>query len=229
MAASSRAMIPDAERRFPVRIRIAVPAGGFGQRLDRMHAWLDANRGADGWMITPAGLRGVLNDAVAFYLRDAALAVGRLPESGEDLCSQPTISRLENLPGATSLKRMMAAMVDLFCDSLDQVPRRIPLDIDDTEDRVHGDQRQAGCCNPAPRQDAGRGRGGADPAPRDQPHPRPLAGGRHHRARRQPLRPARGDGVVRAPACWLHLWLGRQPRAAAPGQSVGRGCRPLPP
>jgi DDE family transposase len=25
------------------------------------------------------------------------MAVGRLPESGEDLCSQPTISRFENL------------------------------------------------------------------------------------------------------------------------------------
>src|SRR6478736_5828220 len=62
------------------------------------------------------------------------IAVGRLPESGADLCSQPTISRLENLPGATSLKRMMAAMVDLFCDSFDQIPRRILLDIDDTED-----------------------------------------------------------------------------------------------
>jgi DDE family transposase len=26
-------------------------------------------------------------------------AIGRLPESGADLCSQPSISRLENLPG----------------------------------------------------------------------------------------------------------------------------------
>ena len=71
------------------------------------------------------------------------MAVGRLPESGADLCSQPTISRLENLPGATALKRMMAAMVELFCDSFDQVPRRILLDIDDTEDRVHGGQQLA--------------------------------------------------------------------------------------
>ena len=69
------------------------------------------------------------------------MAVGRLPESGADLCSQPTISRLENLPGATALKRMMAVMVDLFCDSFEQVPRRILLDIDDTEDRVHGSQQ----------------------------------------------------------------------------------------
>jgi hypothetical protein len=69
------------------------------------------------------------------------LAVGRLPESGEDLCSQPTMCRLENLPSATALKRMMAAMVDLFCDSFHEVPRRIVLDIDDTEDRVHGQQQ----------------------------------------------------------------------------------------
>ena len=46
------------------------------------------------------------------------MAVGRLPETGDDLCSQPTISRLENLPGATALKRMMAAMVDLFLRQL---------------------------------------------------------------------------------------------------------------
>jgi hypothetical protein len=71
------------------------------------------------------------------------MAVGRPPESGDDLCSQPTISRLENLPGATALKRMMAAMVELFCDSFEVVPRRIVLDIDDTEDRVHGGQQLA--------------------------------------------------------------------------------------
>ena len=38
---------------------------------------------------------------------------------------------------------MMAAMVELFCDSFDDVPRRIVLDIDDTEDRVHGGQQLA--------------------------------------------------------------------------------------
>src|SRR5689334_6396015 len=79
---------PLAARRFPVRVRIAHPTGGFGPRLDDMNAWLDANCGADGWIITPAGLRGVVNDAVAIYFRDAALAAGfvarwcrqRLPE-----------------------------------------------------------------------------------------------------------------------------------------------------
>jgi hypothetical protein len=71
------------------------------------------------------------------------LAVGRLPDTGGDLCSQPTMTRLENLPGPTALKRMMAAMVELFCDSFEIVPRRIVLDIDDTEDRTYGGQQLA--------------------------------------------------------------------------------------
>src|SRR5690349_11878733 len=76
---------------------------------------------------------------------DAAfkVALGRAPESGSALCSQPTMCRLENLPTITALKRMMAAMVELFCDSFEDVPTRIVLDIDDTEDRVHGRQQLA--------------------------------------------------------------------------------------
>ncbi len=38
---------------------------------------------------------------------------------------------------------MMVAMVELFCGSFEQVPRRIVLDSDDTEDRVHGGQQLA--------------------------------------------------------------------------------------
>jgi hypothetical protein len=74
MAASSKLMMTEAEHRFPVRIRVAQPPGGFGVRLPEMHAWLDANCGADGWTITPAGLRGVVNDAVAMYFPNTALA-----------------------------------------------------------------------------------------------------------------------------------------------------------
>ena len=66
------------------------------------------------------------------------MAVGRLPETDADLCSQPTMCRLENLPGRIGLARMMDTMVELYCDSLAAVPRRIVLDIDDTLDRVHG-------------------------------------------------------------------------------------------
>src|SRR5437868_13431909 len=35
------------------------------------------------------------------------MAVGRLPESGDALCSQPTMSRLENAPSKIELGRMM--------------------------------------------------------------------------------------------------------------------------
>ena len=69
------------------------------------------------------------------------MAVGHLPETGPELCSQPTMCRLENLPTKTTLIRMIDAMIELFCDSFDQVPRRILLDIDDTLDRVHGGQQ----------------------------------------------------------------------------------------
>jgi len=68
------------------------------------------------------------------------LAMGRLPDDA-DLCSQPTISRLENLPDARALLRMGRAMVDHYCHSFRQVPRRITLDIDDTFDTVHGGQQ----------------------------------------------------------------------------------------
>ena len=74
MAANSRLMIGEAERRFPVRLRIAVPPAGLGTRLDQIKAWLDANCGADGWAMTPSGVRGVINDAVAVHFSDAALA-----------------------------------------------------------------------------------------------------------------------------------------------------------
>jgi len=73
-ARQSRDMIISAERRFPVRIRIGVPPGGFGQRYAEMTAWLDGNCGADGWAMTPSGMRGVLNDAVSIYFLDATLA-----------------------------------------------------------------------------------------------------------------------------------------------------------
>lgn len=74
MVASSRSLTIEAERRFPVRIRIGIPGAGLGERLNRMHVWLDENCGAAGWCMTPSGVRGVLSDAVAIYFLDAAIA-----------------------------------------------------------------------------------------------------------------------------------------------------------
>ena len=64
-----------------------------------------------------------------------------LAPSDHDLCSQSTISRLENLPDVRALLRMGRAMVDLYCASFRQVPKRIVLDVDDTFDAVHGGQQ----------------------------------------------------------------------------------------
>jgi hypothetical protein len=64
----------EAERRFPVRIRIEIPPQGLGNRLDQMNAWLDANCGADGWTSTLSSTGGVVNDALAICFADTALA-----------------------------------------------------------------------------------------------------------------------------------------------------------
>jgi hypothetical protein len=71
------------------------------------------------------------------------LACGRLSETGADLMSQPTLSRLENAPSWRELGRMGLSLIDLFCASFKAVPERIVLDIDDTDDTVHGGQQLA--------------------------------------------------------------------------------------
>ncbi|RWA95909.1 IS1380 family transposase [Mesorhizobium sp.] len=68
------------------------------------------------------------------------MAQDALP-SGRDLASQSTMCRLENLPGVRELVAMGRAMVDLYCASFRQVPKRIVLDLDDTFDAVHGGQQ----------------------------------------------------------------------------------------
>jgi len=69
------------------------------------------------------------------------LACGRLPDSGSDLCSQPTISRWENAPTLREIIHMMGVMVDLWCASYTVPPKAVTLDIDDTIDVVHGHQQ----------------------------------------------------------------------------------------
>src|SRR3984885_14740106 len=71
------------------------------------------------------------------------LACGRLPESGDDLASQPTMSRWENAPDLRTLIRLSRGMVDLWCKSYRRPPKAITLDIDDTPDIVHGHQQLA--------------------------------------------------------------------------------------
>jgi hypothetical protein len=71
------------------------------------------------------------------------VACGRLPDSGDDLCSQPTVSRWENAPTRREVVRMTYAMIDLYCRSYTRPPAAVTLDIDDTCDVAHGDQQLA--------------------------------------------------------------------------------------
>src|SRR5712664_3652621 len=57
------------------------------------------------------------------------LALDRLP-SDEELCSQSTISRLENLPDRQALLRLGPALIEQYCTSFRQMPKRIVLDVD---------------------------------------------------------------------------------------------------
>ena len=69
------------------------------------------------------------------------LACGRLPDTGPDLCSQPTLSRVENAPGLRDVIRLTYGLVDVWCASYDRPPASVTLDIDDTPDVVHGHQQ----------------------------------------------------------------------------------------
>jgi hypothetical protein len=76
------------------------------------------------------------HDPIFKLLRD------RLPETGAPLASQPTISRFENSVSRTELYRMALVLMEQFIASYDSPPEVIVLDVDDTEDRAHGEQEQ---------------------------------------------------------------------------------------
>jgi hypothetical protein len=57
------------------------------------------------------------------------LACRRLPDSGADLCPQPTVSRWESAPTLREVMRMTYAMVDIYCASYAHPPCAVTLDI----------------------------------------------------------------------------------------------------
>ena len=70
------------------------------------------------------------------------LVCGSLPETGDDLASQPTLSRLENAPNARGCHRMAKELFELYLRqrSAADAPRKILLDFDSTDDPTHGEQ-----------------------------------------------------------------------------------------
>ena len=73
-------------------------------------------------------------------------ACGRLPESGPDLASQPTLSRLENAVDRHAVERLAGALVDLYVRARGRggAPGRVVLDVDGTDDPAHGQQEGVG-------------------------------------------------------------------------------------
>jgi Transposase DDE domain group 1 len=82
-------------------------------------------------------------DDLDFLRTDPAfkLACGKLPDTGSDLCSQPTLSRLENAPSLKDAIHLTWALVDQWMVSYEGEPVSVTLDIDDTCDVVHGHQQ----------------------------------------------------------------------------------------
>lgn len=71
------------------------------------------------------------------------LSCGSLPESGLDLASQPTFSRMENAASRRSCHRISEVLFETYLTERGKdggVPERVLLDFDATDDPTHGDQ-----------------------------------------------------------------------------------------
>ena len=70
------------------------------------------------------------------------LVCGRLPDSGADLASQPTFSRLENAVDRRTVEALAHALVTVYLRERGQLgpPARVRLDLDGTADPAHGQQ-----------------------------------------------------------------------------------------
>jgi hypothetical protein len=159
-------------------------------------------------------------DDLDFLRADPAfkLACGRLPDTGRDLCSQPTVSRLENAPSLKDAIRLSYALVDQWMDAYEREPASVTLDIDDTCDAVHGHQQlslfnahyEERCLLPIHVYDTERSRPGAvvlrpgktpsgvearASAPVEAAYPQALAENAHPVSGRRALRPRRWRGA----------------------------------
>lgn len=174
------------------------------------------------------------------------LACGRLADTGRDLCSQPTVSRLENAPHLREAIRLSYALVEIWMDSYERAPSAVTLDIDDTVDVVHGRQQLSlfnayydeHCFLPIhvydtersrpvavvlrPAQNAEWHRGTRASAPPGSAHSPTLAQHAHHLPGRQPLRLPRGDGLVRAEPSPSNAFAKSDPESGKKAEAVAR-------
>ena len=128
-----------AERRMGIAARLAAEITDRRDRTRVVHALADILRARI--LAIACGYEDA--DDLDHLRSDPALklACGHLPDSGRDLCSQPTMSRWENAPSLREVIKLMRVMVALYCGSYDKPPASVTLDIDDTLDVVHGHQQ----------------------------------------------------------------------------------------
>jgi hypothetical protein len=133
------ALVSAAERRLAIADKLAAVIADRRDPDQTTHTIADMLRAR---MLAIACGYEDANDLTALR-RDPALklACGRLPDSGGDLCSQPTMSRLENMPTRSEIGALLGVMVDLYCASYAKAPKAVTLDIDDTVDVVYGKQQ----------------------------------------------------------------------------------------
>ena len=155
------------------------------------------------------------------------LACGRLPDTGDDLCSQPTMSRWENAPtlargdphdlrhdrrllrqlpqtaggrhaGHRRHRRCRARPSATFV-----VQRALRRTLLPADPRLRDRHLPSGGGSAATRQDPIGRRSSPSSAPAGTSHPQPLADHAADDPWRRSLQPSRGDGVVRGQRCGL--------------------------
>ena len=126
------------ERRLGIADMIAGPIPDIRDPALITHTYADMVRAR--MMMIAAGYEDC--DDIDTLKTDPAfkIACDRAPETGVDLMSQPTLSRLENAADAMTLYKIGRGFIDAFCKGYATAPASIELDIDDTDDMAHGQQ-----------------------------------------------------------------------------------------
>lgn len=81
------------------------------------------------------------NDCDALRHDSALKMLSGCKPSDEDLCSQPTMTRLENHVSNRDLYKMGMLFVENFINSYDKAPKKIIIDADDTNANTYGAQQ----------------------------------------------------------------------------------------
>jgi hypothetical protein len=83
------------------------------------------------------------NNGAATLAQDPAFKImaGKVPESGADLASQPTLSRFENRVTTKDLRRLSGWLLELYLKTHPGPRKVIVLDMDATDDPTHGMQQ----------------------------------------------------------------------------------------